>query len=242
MGCVRDRQRWLHWLLETKKRHRLAILNYVVTSNHIHLLVVDDGSRDVIPTSMQLVAGRTGQEYNVRKKRKGAYWEDRYHATAVESGEHLLRCIVYIDMNMVRAGVVTHPFQWKFGGFNEIQKPKRKCALINGERLCELLNFSTYDHLVRAHRQWVEDALRSSSTVRDSKWTESIAVGSKEFTEKTKERLGITAKGRKVFSDASDYHLREQAATYLSHFNAKNSDIGAENTYFWNISSYNSIC
>jgi hypothetical protein len=25
--------------------------------------------------------------------------------TAIKKGEHLLRCIVYIDMNMVRAGV-----------------------------------------------------------------------------------------------------------------------------------------
>jgi len=58
----------------------------MVTSNHVHLLAVDDGDRDVIPNSMQLVAGRTGQEFNQRKGRKGAYWEDRYHATAVESG------------------------------------------------------------------------------------------------------------------------------------------------------------
>jgi len=39
---------------------------------HIHLLVADDSDRDVIPKSMQLVAGRTGQEYNVRMERKGA--------------------------------------------------------------------------------------------------------------------------------------------------------------------------
>jgi hypothetical protein len=32
----------------------------MVTSNHVHLLVVDTGKRDVIPKSMQLVAGRTG--------------------------------------------------------------------------------------------------------------------------------------------------------------------------------------
>jgi putative transposase len=61
-------------------------------SNHIHLLVVDDGDREVIPSSVQLVAGRTGQEYNERKDRKGAYWEDRFHATAVETGDHLARC------------------------------------------------------------------------------------------------------------------------------------------------------
>ena len=55
----------------------------MVTSNHVHLLVFDNGGRNVIPDSIKLVAGRTGQEYNVRKNRKGAFWEDRYHATAV---------------------------------------------------------------------------------------------------------------------------------------------------------------
>jgi len=38
---VRDRKRWLQWLFETKKRYGLDILNYTVTSNHVHLLVVD---------------------------------------------------------------------------------------------------------------------------------------------------------------------------------------------------------
>ena len=79
----KDRHRYLQWLYQARKRYGLKILNYMLTSNHVHLLVVDDGDRDVIPNSMQLVAGRTGQEYNQRKGRKGAYWEDRYHATAL---------------------------------------------------------------------------------------------------------------------------------------------------------------
>ncbi len=66
-------------LFEARKRHGLSVLNYTVTSNHVHLLVRDNGERDVIPASMQLIAGRMAQEYNNRKERKGAYWEDRYH-------------------------------------------------------------------------------------------------------------------------------------------------------------------
>ncbi len=77
-------------------------MNYAVTSNHIHLLVVGDGDRDIIPKSIKLIAGRTGQEYNQRKNRKGAFWEDRYHATAVEKGDHLFRCLVYIDLYPVK--------------------------------------------------------------------------------------------------------------------------------------------
>ena len=67
------------------------MLNYMVTSNHIHLLVADDRDENTIAQSIQLVAGRTGQEYNQRKGRKGAFWEDRYHATAVDSEEYLER-------------------------------------------------------------------------------------------------------------------------------------------------------
>jgi putative transposase len=77
----RDRRRWLAWVFEAKKRFGLSVLNYTVTSNHIHLLVSDNKDRHTIPKSIQLIAGRTGQEYNQRKRRKGAFWEDRYHAT-----------------------------------------------------------------------------------------------------------------------------------------------------------------
>jgi putative transposase len=50
------------------------------------LCLVKDTAPDVIPQSMQLIAGRTAQDYNQRKARKGAFWEDRYHATAIEGG------------------------------------------------------------------------------------------------------------------------------------------------------------
>ena len=155
----KDRRRWLQWLYEARKRYGLVILNYAVTSNHIHLLVGGEEDRDVIPHSIKLIAGRTGQEFNQRKHRKGAFWEDRYHATAVESGEHLLKCIVYIDLNMVRAGVIDHPSEWPFCGYNEIQEPKRKNILIDYQKLKGLLGFDSYDEVKRCHKRWVEDFL-----------------------------------------------------------------------------------
>jgi len=53
----------MEWLYQAKKRYRgLSVLDYMVTSNHIHLLVFDNGGRNIIPDSIKLVAGRTGQE------------------------------------------------------------------------------------------------------------------------------------------------------------------------------------
>ena len=231
---TKDRRRWLYWLLEAKRRYGLVILNYMVTSNHIHLLVVDDGDRDVIPRSIQLVAGRTAWEYNQRKKRKGAFWEDRYHATAVESGEHLLQCIVYIDTNMVRAGSVTHPSEWPFSGYREIQKPRRKCALIAYERLKELAGIDTYSQFQAVHRDWLNEFLGQGRSAYDSKWTRSIAVGSERFVHRTRKELGTRAKGRMVLKSEEAFHLRESGVSYHTHFGFKNGDIGDENGYFWN--------
>ena len=78
---MKHRRRWIYWLFQENKRFGLCVLNFVVTSNHIHLLVLDNG-KDVILKNIQLVAGRTAQEYNLGKNRKGAFWEDRYHAVA----------------------------------------------------------------------------------------------------------------------------------------------------------------
>jgi putative transposase len=63
-------------------------------------------------------------------KPRGAFWQDRYHATAIETGEHLLRCLASIDVNLVRAGVVDHPSKWHRGGYNEIQAPRRKNIIL----------------------------------------------------------------------------------------------------------------
>jgi REP-associated tyrosine transposase len=52
-----------------------------VTSNHVHLLVVDT-EKDVIATSLQLVAGRTTQEFNQRKKRKRAFGANQLQLAA----------------------------------------------------------------------------------------------------------------------------------------------------------------
>jgi hypothetical protein len=72
---------YLRWVFEAKKRFGLSMLNYVVTSNHIHLLMKDRGA-EVILNSMQLIAGRTAQ----RQGRQGAFWEDRYHARLIILG------------------------------------------------------------------------------------------------------------------------------------------------------------
>ena len=231
----RDKQRWISWLFEAKKRYGLCILNYVVTSNHIHLLVVDT-KEDVIAKSIQLIAGRTAQEYNQRKERKGAFWEDRYHAVAVQTDSHLVRCLVYIDLNMVRAGVVKHPANWPFGGYCEIQQPPQRYKLIDQQALMEKCsNICNVEEFRKTYKEWVAESLNNRQPAREPSWSEAIAVGSERFIQLTKEKLGHQAKGRRIMEDNESFVLREPHLYYNTDFDHQISSLSSENGYYWNV-------
>jgi len=217
-------------LFEARKRYGLCVLNYIVTSNHIHLLVKDTGD-NVIAKSMQLIAGRTAQEYNQRKQRRGAYWEDRYHATAVETGEHLARCLVYIDLNMVRAGAVSHPSAWPHSGYSEIQHPPERYRVIDVPELAAMFGIREINSFIQSRHQWVEEALKSDNRPRQACWTNSIAVGSKSFVEDVKERLGMKSHGRTVYDERERHILKEPIAIY--HSGLKKDLLRLENAYYW---------
>jgi len=221
---AKDRQRWRHWLFEAKKRYGLRVLNYIITSNHIHLLVFDRGLGEVAK-SMQLIAGRTAQEYNKRKVRQGAFWEDRYHVTLVDSEIYLARCMVYIDLNMVRAGVVSYPDEWEWCGYCEIQSPPKRYSVIDKKAVIELFGVSDFKTFQRVHRGWVEERINTNPTKRELAWTRAIAVGRKEYVEEVRLALSIEGKYREVTEvEGVDAHsLSEPGTPYNALFEHQKS-------------------
>ena len=231
---ARDRRRWIRWLFEARKRYGLTVLNHMVTSNHIHLLVVDGDDESTIARSMQLVAGRTAQEYNLRKRRKGAFWEDRYHATAVESGAHLRRCMAYIDLNMCRAGKVEHPLQWECCGYHAIQDPPLRYRVVDRERATALLGYHYEDDLAAGQRDWVA-AWQEAHTGREVDWSESVAVGSEAFVRDVQTRLDIRARHRQIDEHADRFILHEARSHYMTRSGHETRSPSLDNTYAWQV-------
>jgi putative transposase len=209
-GIPEERDRWCYWLGEASRRFGLCVLNYITTSNHIHLLVEDKGLGE-IAQAMQLIAGRMGQEFNVRNARSGPFWQDRYHATAVESGIHLARCVVYIDRNMVRANEVTDPSQWRHCGFHEIRMIGAQDKIIDRDRLTTLLGLGELRELREAHVSWHESNLAECGGARDPAWSEALAVGSPDFVKRFKVFLGVKGH-RSIVSDSHQYSTLQWAS------------------------------
>lgn len=98
----------LSLLEEHAKQAAVAVHAYVLMSNHFHLLATPE-TAEGIPQMMQAVGRRYVRHFNQRQTRTGTLWEGRYRSTLIQAERYLLACMVYIDLNPVRAGMVQAP-------------------------------------------------------------------------------------------------------------------------------------
>jgi putative transposase len=108
-----DRDRLLALWQEHSLTFKVAIHGYVIMDNHFHLLVTPEFN-DGLPKMMQAVGRAYVRYFNVRHQRTGTLWEGRYRSNLIESERYLLACMVYIDLNPVRAGMVGQAADFKW--------------------------------------------------------------------------------------------------------------------------------
>jgi putative transposase len=118
--------RFAAYLLSAKHRHECEIHAYVFMTNHIHLLITprrDNG----IGKLMQSVGIQYVHYFNARHGRTGTLWEGRYRATLIDSDQYLLACYRYIELNPIRAGLASHPadYRWSSHAANALGMPDR---------------------------------------------------------------------------------------------------------------------
>lgn len=112
-----DYQTLLALLDENARKFGVALHAYVLMTNHFHLLATPSNN-DGLPQMMQAVGRRYVRYFNDRQARSGTLWEGRYRSTLIETERYLLACMVYIDLNPVRAGLCRHAadYPWSSHG------------------------------------------------------------------------------------------------------------------------------
>lgn len=98
------------------QQHGCDIHAYVLMTNHVHLLLTPQQENSISKT-MQSVGRRYVQYFNFRQNRSGTLWEGRYKATLIDSERYLLTCYRYIEMNPVRAGMVSQPGEYPWSSY-----------------------------------------------------------------------------------------------------------------------------
>jgi putative transposase len=74
----------------------------------------------------------------------------------------------------MHATAVKHISKWKESGYDEIQEPPVRYALVDRSSLMGLFPFSSMGALTNAHRSWAEKPLRGQRRARNNKKIEYV--------------------------------------------------------------------
>ena len=96
--------------------------------------------------------------YNKRHNRRGYFWGDRFKSVIVDKGETLINCLAYIDLNPLRAGIVSRPedYRWNSLGYH-IQTNNRDNFLSTDFGLKQF-NVKSEKERIRRYRRYLYEA------------------------------------------------------------------------------------
>jgi putative transposase len=115
-GGTEDFAAYAHWLREASERFGVSIHAWVFMTNHVHLLATP-ARADGISRMMQYLGRLYVRYFNHQYDRSGTLWEGRFKSCLVQDAEYLLQCYRYIELNPVRAGMVTDPGGYRWSSY-----------------------------------------------------------------------------------------------------------------------------
>jgi putative transposase len=161
---------------------------YVLMTNHVHLLI-SPAAEDGPAVLMKSLGERYVQYVNRRYARTGTLWEGRYHSSLVQCERYLMVCHRYIELNPVRACIVSEPASYPWSSYqNNAYGFENK--LITRHALYSRMGNDPKSRQ-SAYRALFEELLGDDMLDRVRKATHgNHALGTSEFTEQLAQRLG----------------------------------------------------
>lgn len=130
-----DWRTYLDRLFECAERYEVDVHAFVCMTNHVHILLTP-GAENAASRMMQRLGSIYTAGVNAVRQRTGSLWEGRFKSSLVDSDRYVLACYRYIELNPVRAGIVSGPGEYPWSSY-------RVNALAVG------------DYPLRPHRTWL---------------------------------------------------------------------------------------
>ncbi len=111
-----DHGSYAGWLKEYSSKYNVDIHAWVMMTNHVHMLCTPRQDR-AVSSMMQALGRRYVRYFNYEYRRSGTLWEGRYKSCLVQEKRYLLEVYRYIELNPVRAGMVTDPGEYRWSSY-----------------------------------------------------------------------------------------------------------------------------
>jgi putative transposase len=91
------------------------VLAYCLMTNHYHLLL--ESPEPNLATGMHRQLGAFAQWFNERYDVEGHVFERRYQSELAKDDAHLVELVRYVVLNPVRAGICSHPVEYRWSSY-----------------------------------------------------------------------------------------------------------------------------
>ena len=112
----KDYAAYAYWLKESGQRYEIEIHAFVLMTNHVHLLVTPKVAEN-ISLFMQFIGRRYVPYINHKYGKSGTLWEGRFKSSLVHAEEYFLSVMRYIELNPVRAGMISSPSEYRWSSY-----------------------------------------------------------------------------------------------------------------------------
>ena len=107
-----DYQSYLELMSDWCHTYGVHIWAYCLMPNHIHLIAVPE-TKDGLNLAIGEAHRRYTRRINFREGWRGHLWQGRFSSFIMQE-PYLLACTRYVELNPVRAGLVSKPEQWQW--------------------------------------------------------------------------------------------------------------------------------
>jgi putative transposase len=161
----RDQALFLALLRRTLRRYRWRCQAYCLMGNHFHVVVQTD--EPTLSSGMHWLNTAYARTFNKRHGFEGHLFDRRFAAKLIESSAQLMLTARYVELNPVRARLVTTPGDWPWSSFR-FHAGQANSSLLGGSWLLDLFGRDRAKASA-AYVEFVLDGAREyQSPVRDS--------------------------------------------------------------------------
>lgn len=170
---------WLRFAAEAFDEARVEVWAYCLMPNHLHL-VATPSDAEGLARAMRGVSLRYTLRVNEREGWTGHLWQGRFASFPMDEA-HLVRCVRYVGLNPVRAGLVERAVDWPWSSVRAQiagrDDPLVRTAPVAGRIACEPSAFFESD-VGEEDLRGLRDATRMGRPLGAEDWLRQVEAAS----------------------------------------------------------------
>lgn len=173
-----------------KEKYSFKVYGYCLMDNHTHL-IIEPTKPHTLSKIIQAITLSHIRLYHAKYQSSGHLWQGRFKNPIIQTDEYLLQCLKYIELNPVRAHIVSVPQDYRWSSYKFHAFGKDESMLLDKDP-AYLSLADTDSARQKAYRDFLtmKDDENFVERIKKSMASDSI-LGSDSFIDSLREKISL---------------------------------------------------